>query len=452
MIKTKLAKVAYYSLAVNEDNLREKNLYFVDEKEQAQFGLAIMENGIDTMPPLRVVITSNGEKKIIGGTRRYSGLSTLTPAVLSELQIPCLLYEGITPEQEIALSITDNESRSVGYWAKSIAVERLLKFGKTQEQIALVLNIATGLVSELIILTKLPTWVRNAGMDGKISALDTLKTYAAIGSDSKKLAGKKMSRVEKIEAISALLERDRAKIENSEVYQFELLELGKAVKKAFGENIKLAADKLAADKLAADKLAADKLAADKLAADKLAADKLAADKLAADNELAKVHAAQELGKLELARLEAQRIANESAKLAAINPNDKVANDKAVADKLAADKLAADKLAADKLAADKLAADKLAADKLAANKLAADKLAADKLAADKLAADKLAADKALALEHTQRLERSELDLFMGKLAIKAGAWIAMLDNENVDRLKIKNSINAFMQVEKVWQAK
>ena len=210
----KLVKLRFSELVPNESNHRSAHEYFVNEAERIVMGRGILEGGQQAIDPLKIsrkVMTTNGIEtvvnKVVGGNRRYMALETLEVKDLAELTIPCLVYEGLTETEELDLEVVDNEHVKPGPFSICRIVERQIKLGKSQSDIAKRYGWSSPHVGNLLILTQLEPWARTAGEDGKLSASLVWQLYNSC----------KGKRDEKLVALSAKLVEKRETIESQGV-------------------------------------------------------------------------------------------------------------------------------------------------------------------------------------------------------------------------------------------
>lgn len=206
-----LKNLPFGSIIPNDQNYRNPNEYFPKgEEERFGMGKAILAGGIQAMTPLRISkrVKDKVETNVsIGGGRRYYALESQDAKILSELNVPCLVYVGLTETEELEISLSDNEHVAVSPWGNCKVVERLSKLGKSQSDIAERFNWSAPQVGNLLLLTRLEPWARTAGESGKISASLVWQLYN----------GQKGKKDEKISLLNTLLNSKREVIESQGV-------------------------------------------------------------------------------------------------------------------------------------------------------------------------------------------------------------------------------------------
>jgi ParB family chromosome partitioning protein len=142
---------------------------------------SIKEHGL--LQPLVVLPASpDGTYQLIAGERRFRAMS-----ILGEKTAPVIIREA-TEQQQLEIAIIENIQRQdLNALEEATAYARLAdEFGLTQEEIALKVGKSRSQVANTIRLLVLPKEIRDAVVEGKISASNA-RTLLALATDEERL-------------------------------------------------------------------------------------------------------------------------------------------------------------------------------------------------------------------------------------------------------------------------
>ncbi len=172
--------VRHISLDLIKRNPFQPRTHFSHDELEELMG-SIKEHGL--LQPLVVMPAGpDGTHQLIAGERRFRAMS-----ILGEKTAPVIIREA-TEQQQLEIAIIENIQRQdLNALEEATAYARLAdEFGLTQEEIALKVGKSRSQVANTIRLLVLPKEIRDAVVEGKISASNA-RTLLALATDEERL-------------------------------------------------------------------------------------------------------------------------------------------------------------------------------------------------------------------------------------------------------------------------